>query len=261
MASGPLSPIVPPQRPQQPQSTQWSNKSVAILIVSCCAIVMAFGLIYTTLTKPKPQPQSSDDGIRAEETPATRRTEPTSKSNPIQAPPKTPNDEIRERLAKLANYAAPDAFRSIGPSDANDRENLEAVLFGIWLLDRGGWEDVQPAADEKTSFGLVMKDADKERGKRLCVSGTIVQIRVDSGSDLGTETFGILMGRDLNAYRFIAVNDTGDLVADSPARFCGFVAGKTAYANTQGGEAQGVYMVGMFDLPSNRALKHKPAKF
>jgi hypothetical protein len=53
-------------------------------------------------------------------------------------------------------------------------------------------------------------------------------------------------------YRFIAVRSTGDLVAGSVAHFCGVVTGKQSYANSVGGMAHAVFLVGMFVLPENK---------
>lgn len=254
MASGPLSPIVPPQRPQQPR-TQWSNKSVAVMIFGAVATLISVMVIVSRLNRP-PQPQATapNEPDRTEDAP--RRNTPVQPKPTPTPEPDNYDDGIRKLIKRVWNYSATDAFKAIEPNNAADDDNLEAQVFGLWLTERGTWADVQPAADEKTSYGLVMKDADKERGKRMCVSGTILQIRVEK-TELWTETLGLLISQ-ANIFRFVAVQDTGDLVANSTAKFCGFVAGKTAFSNVSGGETQGVYIVGMFDLPSNRALKHKP---
>lgn len=47
--------------------------------------------------------------------------------------------------------------------------------------------------------------------------------------------------------------DTGDLVQNSAARICGIVTGVSDYANTGGGQTPSVTIVGLFDLPANRA--------
>jgi len=96
------------------------------------------------------------------------------------------------------------------------------------------------------------KDADAERGAHRCVRGRIVEIYAEK-TDLGMFYTGGMTDRRYRVYRFIAVGDTGDLVARSRARFCGIVTGRMSYANAAGGTTSAVQLVGIFDLPANRA--------
>ena len=57
-------------------------------------------------------------------------------------------------------------------------------------------------------------------------------------------------------YRFLAVKSTGNITDESSAKFCGVVIGKMDYANSAGGVAHAIQLVGMFDLPENTG---KPA--
>ncbi len=103
-----------------------------------------------------------------------------------------------------------------------------------------------------TTWAKTRKDPDAERGKTTCVSGTVRQIAVDR-SDLGTFYNGTITSGSGDWWRFTAVRDTGDLVQNSAARICGIVTGVSDYANTGGGQTPSVTIVGLFDLPANRA--------
>jgi len=103
------------------------------------------------------------------------------------------------------------------------------------------WDELDGPAE--TSIAHVLKDAEAERGKRTCASGTIswierrdVERRKTFAGRLRTEA-----GDEL---AFVAVGSSGDLVKRSQARFCGVVTGRTGEAAT---------VIGMFDLPENRA--------
>jgi len=122
----------------------------------------------------------------------------------------------------------------------------------MWSASRLTWVELMGVAETKR--GLVMKDPDAERGKRLCVSGSIVEIRVDR-SDGDTLYFGGLVSPSLEVLRFIAVRSTGGLIEDSPARFCGVVTGLQSYLASNGSVLHAVFAVGMFDLPENRAIR------
>jgi len=134
-----------------------------------------------------------------------------------------------------------------------DRPNDSSVgtaLFAVWSMHNLHWRDVAVRQDE-TSFARVQKDVDAERMKRLCVSGSIVQIDTQK-TQLGPIYMGLMMNDAVNLFHFNAVHSTGDLVQQSPARFCGVVTGKYDYENSAGGTGHAIDMVGIFDLPENR---------
>jgi hypothetical protein len=147
-------------------------------------------------------------------------------------------------------------------SDTNDETSPGAVMLALWAANHLQWTDVAVPKNE-TSFALVRKDPDANRGKRMCVSGTIIQIEKEkAGSPDGdvahlvsTLWTGLLLSGNKNIVSFIAAGSTGELVEDSNARFCGVVIGTYDYANSGGGEGHAVSLVGMFDLPENRKAK------
>jgi hypothetical protein len=92
---------------------------------------------------------------------------------------------------------------------------------------------------EETNLALVEKDFKAELGKRMCASGEIRRIeRADM--DNRKVFVGELMTKEQDRVTFLAVGTTGELVKRSTARFCGVVTDK-------------LQLVGMFDLPENRA--------
>jgi hypothetical protein len=91
----------------------------------------------------------------------------------------------------------------------------------------------------ETTLPLVEKDYRAELGKRLCVEGEVRRIeRADM--DQRKVFVGELLTKDSDRVTYLAVGSSGELVKRSNARFCGVVTGK-------------LELVGMFDLPENRA--------
>lgn len=125
-----------------------------------------------------------------------------------------------------------------------------AALLAIWGSDHMKWSELQAVPSSK--YGMVMKEPDSQRGKRLCATGHVIEIAKDSSVPQQIYLGG-LSDEDGKIYRYIAVGSTGEIVADSRARFCGVVTGQQHYPNSVGGEAHAVHLVGMFDLPENKS--------
>ncbi len=96
-----------------------------------------------------------------------------------------------------------------------------------------------------------MKDPEAELGKRLCWSGSVLDISTDRAAGFPLY-LGELVDYNGDILNFYAVGSTGALVERSQARICGIATGTVAYQNTAGGITQTVRVVGMFDLPENR---------
>jgi hypothetical protein len=156
----------------------------------------------------------------------------------------------QKTLADAVAYARPKM------EDTANASSIGAVLVAAWAKANMTWADVGIARDE-TSIALVKKDSDRERGKRLCISGNLVQIEVDK-SFPGKPYVGLLRTGSWDLVHFVAVGSTGQLVEQSAARFCGVVTGRYDYANSGGGVGHAVEAVGMFDLPGNRATAPAP---
>jgi hypothetical protein len=95
----------------------------------------------------------------------------------------------------------------------------------------------------------------------MCVSGRILSItklRAEWGPSL-FEGLMVTSGRDVIHY--YAARSTGELVERSRSRLCGVVIGRHSFANVSGGQTNSIALVGVFDLPENRAPKGPlPAK-
>lgn len=156
-----------------------------------------------------------------------------------------------EELLAIEDFAT--ALERVKPlmTDTFDDISPGAAMLGIWGSRHMHWTDVAVTKNE-TSFALVRKDADAARGKRICLRGRIIQIAKEK-LDEGAIFSGLMLTGYSQITRFIAVGSTGELVERSGARYCGVVIGTYDYKNSGGGTGHAVSMVGMFDLPENRA--------
>jgi hypothetical protein len=154
---------------------------------------------------------------------------------------------LKTSLADALTVAKPEM------ADTFNKSSKGTLLLTAWALKHMTWADVAVAKDE-TSRAKVMKDADEERGKRLCVRGRLVQIEAHK-EELGKFYTGLLGAGAGNLYHFHAVKSTGELTEKRPARFCGVVTGRFDYSNSGGGTGHAIDMVGIFDLPENHEAK------
>ena len=135
-------------------------------------------------------------------------------------------------------------------SDTDDETSPGALLLALWSSDRLKWPDVAVAKNE-TSFALIRKDSDANRGKRMCIRGQIIQIQKEKGDGMSLFS-GLMLAGSGDITSFIAAGNTGALVARSRTRLCGVVIGTYDYSNSGGGKGHAISLVGMFDLPENR---------
>ncbi|HEY4055269.1 MAG TPA: hypothetical protein VGM39_01630 [Kofleriaceae bacterium] len=107
------------------------------------------------------------------------------------------------------------------------------------------WADVDVA--DETTLPLIVKDAEPEFGKHLCVRGTIRGISRYDLEQPPRATKKVFVGLvDISArdsISFVALGSTSPLVRDDKARFCGVVTGSIGATPE---------LVGMFDLPETR---------
>jgi hypothetical protein len=166
------------------------------------------------------------------------------------APQPPPEPTLEERIGEASSMQ--EALNISRPlmSDTIDAVSFGESLFTIWAMKHLKWSDVH-VAKEETSIKLVRKDPESERGKRMCHSGTILQITKADAGHLGATFVGLLVTRSDDILHFTAIGSTGELVEDSRARFCGVVIGRSSYSNTGGGTTHAVKLVGMFKLPEN----------
>ena len=166
------------------------------------------------------------------------------------AAPVAPAETPFQKLSKLQTYDEAVAFTKPMMEDSVNKMDDGTALLALWAAKNLQWRDVAVAKNE-TTFAAAMKDPDEARGKRLCVSGSLVQIEVEK-TKMGKVFSGLLHDYSGHLYNFSAVRSTGDLVARSQARLCGVVTGKYDYANSGGGMGHAINVVGVFDLPENR---------
>jgi hypothetical protein len=192
-------------------------------------------------SKPDDQPSKPDTTSAASNQLVKKTDMPTPP-----APKPSPVSELLEKqtLAEAVEYLKPkmtDTFNSFPEA---------AGYLAIWVNQHGfKWKDL--ANFEETRFGKVLKDPDAERGKRICMAGSIVEIAADKTAGFTVYHVG-LADNNMRFMRVLAVGSTGELIAQSPFRFCGVVIGKVGFQNSIGGTTEAVYAVGVFDLPENR---------
>ena len=143
-------------------------------------------------------------------------------------------------------------------NDLPDKHSAGTMLLTAWAARRMRWSDVAVEKDE-TTYALVQKDTNEERGKRLCASGSIIEIEAVEAADNRKMHRGLLMTSASKVLSFIAVASTGSLADESEARICGVVTGKFDYTKSAGGTGHAIDMVGMFDLPENHPRGVKTA--
>ena len=175
-------------------------------------------------------------------------------TQPVVAQPaadeKTDTEKGAEQL--LSKNTLPEAIEMIKPTMSDEFNAFPAAagVVAFWMENKHTKIGDIRVLDSSTR-GKILKDSFNERGKRLCVSGTIVEIQVDRSGGFPAYHAG-LASNYTDFTRVLAVGSTGELVANSSATFCGVVIGKIGFNNAVGGTTNAPYLVGMFDLPENK---------
>ncbi len=159
----------------------------------------------------------------------------------------------QEEIASVSPDAYADVsmrFKSEVADAANEPPPAALYIADLMAARNVKWVELNNI--DKTSYGLVMKDVAQEGMKLLCTQGLVVEIYgFESRQRKKFYDVGI-MDDSGKVYRAIATGSTGDLVADSQAKFCGQVTGRISFNNSVGGSTTAPFLVGMFDLPENR---------
>lgn len=121
-----------------------------------------------------------------------------------------------------------------------------ATLLAAWMDLRYFWPELRAMPDTKRAE--IMKDSDTTRGRRICVSGTVIEIKREKSYPFHAYVGGLNQGYGMNVVRFIAVGSTEGILENKWARLCGITPGLYNYSNTSGGEVHAVGIVGAFDL-------------
>jgi hypothetical protein len=140
----------------------------------------------------------------------------------------------------------------VSMADTRDESSAGALQLAVWAAKRMTLEDVKVARDE-TGVKAILKDSDAERGKRMCVTGRIVQIAKDEAPSGEPIYIGLLRTGSWEIVHFLAVRSSQGIVEDTRTRLCGVVTGRFSYSNAGGGTSHAVQLVGVFDIPANRA--------
>lgn len=204
-------------------------------------IFLMMGLVALVGCNQQQAPENTSNEKVAETT--------TSQEKPV-VEEKTDVEKGAERL--LSQNTLSDAVEMIKPtmSDAFNEFPASAGIVAFWMENKHSKiGDIK--ALEPSKRGKILKDSLNERGKQLCVSGTIVEIQVDRSGGFPAYHVGIVSNYT-DVTRVLAVGSTGELVANSNATFCGVVIGNVGFSNASGGTTNAPYLVGMFDLPENR---------
>ena len=111
----------------------------------------------------------------------------------------------------------------------------DPVTTRIAAFEKLVWSDVDGGGE--TTLPLIKKDPERERGRKLCVVGTVdaIERTTIDGRSLHA---GTLRTADGDTAPFVALGSTRSVVARYAGRFCGVANGKT--------------VIGLFDLPENR---------
>lgn len=183
---------------------------------------------------------------------------------PIEPPPTArpehePNAEdiargmaaVVERIQEIDTIGEAIDFARPMMGGNEDEVSKGTLLMEMWANGRMKWSDVALAQDE-TTIGEVKKDPDSAHGKRLCVTGVVHGIEV-AKSWAGRPWLGMMEANPVPVH-FVAVGSSGKIVDGSQARVCGVVTGMVQVATLRA-----VQVVGLFDLPENRARFAAPA--
>lgn len=159
---------------------------------------------------------------------------------PLAAEPPPVPESPEVRLAKAASFEEAIALARPVLVDTTDQLGEGARLLASYATAKLRWAEVDVPAE--TTLGHIEKDPERERGKRLCATGEILQIvRRDVG---GRKVHvGRLRTADSDEVTFVAVGTTGELVKRSTGRLCGAALGMSGTA---------VSILGMFDFEENR---------
>lgn len=181
-----------------------------------------------------------------------KRMTPASAAAVADAPPAQPVASVHEKTVLDAPTLAA-AFAYVRPRLGQVQVSAHSAgcdALVTWASARMRWADVAVDEDE-TNYGMVQKDIEAARGKRLCISGTVVEIHVDKSTPKPVYD-GIIQSAAGNLFAFAAVGSSGAVVASSLARLCTVVVDLFDYTNSMGGMGHAVDVIGMFDLPENR---------
>jgi hypothetical protein len=172
--------------------------------------------------------------VRAESTPAASSA------------PEVKRKTHGEALAEIESLVGAIEYVKPHCEDTADEHSTGTLLLTLWGKDKLRAKDIK--ALPEVSYAAAMKDSEEARGKHLCGTGKVLQIS-KSASPVweGKKVWeGLLILPGMRIVKYIAVGETGAIVEDSTATFCGVVTGKYQYQKAGGGFAHSLALVGIF---------------
>jgi hypothetical protein len=160
-------------------------------------------------------------------------------------------ESLARRLAAASTLDEALAIARPSMGNGNDDVNSGTAMMALWAAAHLGLDQVRVDRNE-TSVKAVLKDPDAERGKRMCVKGSVGQIDKDTSVPEAPLFVGQLRTTSWDHVRFYAAGSTQGIVEDTRTRFCGVVTGRFSFSNAMGGTTHTAELVGMFDIPANR---------
>ena len=227
--------------PDPEQSSSFGNNGTGIWWAIGLTVVglgmYAAGITGAWLLNEKQKPSSATAKPKAEPAPPAPAPPPTKttvdvKTSEVNRPS---SDDITD-LPNLPAAVAVTTRQTTADSEPSDGSKRLAR----WLAKKGTWADVSVAKSE-TSIELVEKDAASQRGKRLCLAGTLERIEKQTFEGVEVHEARVITAQK-DAVEVYAVGRTGALVKRKPAKFCGVVTGAQ-----RDGKAIVTFAVGMFD--------------
>lgn len=188
---------------------------------------------------------------KSEKTPSVQVVPVTSASvAPIVKPVVQTEQELFIR-SLVASDNSTDAFNLCKPKMVAEVTNAHSQGYGFFVAWAMNHEDVfkfkdVSVASNETNSGKVFKNFEKELGKKICVSGIVIQIEEEKNASEG------LLKSGGTLFHFTNIGDSGDITRLNTARFCGVVAGLFHYTNSGGGTGHAIDTVGVWDLPENK---------
>ena len=125
-----------------------------------------------------------------------------------------------------------------------------AELLAFWMDQKSIKIDSIKHIEASTRANI-LKNSNRERGKKICLTGRVTSIRADPSIGFEAYHAGIATNY-LNPTRVLVVGSIGNLVTNAKGNFCGIVIGKVGFTNAAGGTLIAPFLVGMFDLPDNQ---------
>jgi hypothetical protein len=186
---------------------------------------------------------------------AVRRPPDTSAGQALDARPRGPEPDYHIVLspfgqmltsmwsASSLSQAVAAARPGMGPS-MTDHGDGTSVL-ARWAAEKLAWRELAALRPE-TTLNRVLRDPEREVGKRLCVSGVLTELTAggETAQSIHTGKMDVLPRGHLHVF---AAGAAGPLRGGRRARLCGIVTGTCGVP-----PAVSIDVVGMFDIPANR---------